>query len=69
MKVFFVGDVDLFGILESLDEQIEKVKEEVLSRKEILDKVEKLKYVKEEEKWFDDYEKVIIILCFNSYIL
>ncbi|CAF2295451.1 unnamed protein product [Brassica napus] len=51
------GDADLFGILESLDEQIEKAKEEALSRKEILDKVEKLKHAKEEEKWLDDYEK------------
>ncbi|XP_013745117.2 65-kDa microtubule-associated protein 5-like [Brassica napus] len=51
------GDADLSGILESLDEQIEKAKEEALSRKEILDKVEKLKHAKEEEKWLDDYEK------------
>ncbi|WZY90668.1 hypothetical protein YC2023_047403 [Brassica napus] len=56
-KVSFAGDADLFGILESLDEQIEKAKEEALSRKEILDKVEKLKHAKEEEKWLDDYEK------------
>ncbi|CAN7137903.1 unnamed protein product [Brassica rapa subsp. narinosa] len=56
-KVSFAGDADLSGILESLDEQIEKAKEEALSRKEILDKVEKLKHAKEEEKWLDDYEK------------
>lgn len=57
-KVSFAGDADLSDILESLDEQIEKAKEEASSRKEILDKVEKLKHAKEEEKWLDDYEKV-----------
>ncbi|CAF1868817.1 unnamed protein product [Brassica napus] len=56
-KVSFAGDADLSDILESLDEQIEKAKEEASSRKEILDKVEKLKHAKEEEKWLDDYEK------------
>ncbi|KAL0740234.1 hypothetical protein Bca4012_081747 [Brassica carinata] len=51
------GNADLSDILASLDEQIEKAKAEALSRKEIFDKVEKLKHAKEEEKWLDDYEK------------
>ncbi|KAG2285316.1 hypothetical protein Bca52824_044920 [Brassica carinata] len=57
MNVSFAGNADLSDILASLDEQIEKAKAEALSRKEILDKVEKLKHAKEEEKWLDDYEK------------
>ena len=64
-KVSFAGDADLSDILESLDAQIEKAKEEALSRKEILDKVDKLKHAKEEEKWLDDYEKVNTTLCFK----
>ncbi|CAH2058792.1 unnamed protein product [Thlaspi arvense] len=51
------GDCDLSDILASIDGQIEKAKEEAISRKEILDKVEKLRHAKEEEKWLDDYEK------------
>ncbi|KAJ0259564.1 65-kDa microtubule-associated protein 5 [Hirschfeldia incana] len=57
MDLIDSGDADLSDILTSLDAQIEKAKEEALSRKEILDKFEKLKHAKEEEKWLDDYEK------------
>lgn len=45
-------------LLSSMDDQIAKAKEQALSRKDILDKVEKWKYAAEEEKWLDDYEKV-----------
>ncbi|VVB02637.1 unnamed protein product [Arabis nemorensis] len=51
------GDGDLSDILARIDVQIEKAKEEALSRKEILDKVDKWRHAKEEEKWLDDYEK------------
>ncbi|CAH8376541.1 unnamed protein product [Eruca vesicaria subsp. sativa] len=51
------GDADLSDILATLDAQIENAKEEAISRKEILDKVDKLKHAKDEEKWLDDYEK------------
>ncbi|XP_024003963.1 65-kDa microtubule-associated protein 5 [Eutrema salsugineum] len=51
------GDGDLSDILASIDSQIEKAKEEALTRKEILDKVDKWRHAKEEEKWLDDYEK------------
>lgn len=64
-KVSFAGDADLSDILACLDAQIEKAKQEALSRKEILDKVDKLKHAKEEEKWLDDYEKVNTTLCFK----
>ncbi|KAG8656610.1 65-kDa microtubule-associated protein 5 [Manihot esculenta] len=51
------GNVDLSDLLLSMDDQIRKAKEQALSRKEILDKVEKWKYASEEEKWLDEYEK------------
>ncbi|KAJ9159353.1 hypothetical protein P3X46_024862 [Hevea brasiliensis] len=51
------GNVDLSDLLSSMDDQIRKAKEQALSRKEILDKVEKWKCASEEEKWLDEYEK------------
>ncbi|ESR45617.1 hypothetical protein CICLE_v10000741mg [Citrus x clementina] len=51
------GNVDLSDLLSSMDDQIAKAKEEALSRKDILDKVEKWKHGAEEEQWLDDYEK------------
>lgn len=41
-----------------MDDQIIKAKEQALSRKDILDKVEKCIFAFEEEKWLDEYEKV-----------
>lgn len=57
----FTGKADLSDLLSSLDDQIVKAKEEAQSRKEILEKVEKWQYASEEEKWLDEYEKVIIV--------
>ncbi|CAH8392937.1 unnamed protein product [Eruca vesicaria subsp. sativa] len=51
------GSGDLSHILASIDSQIEKAKEEALTRKEILDKVDKWTNAKKEERWLDDYEK------------
>lgn len=45
-------------LLSSMDDQIIKAKEQALSRKDILDKVEKCIFAFEEEKWLDEYEKV-----------
>ncbi|KAK6228562.1 hypothetical protein SCA6_000902, partial [Theobroma cacao] len=55
------SDVDLSNLLSSMDDEITKAKQEALSRKDILDKVEKWKHASEEEKWLDDYEKVNLI--------
>ncbi|KAK6271342.1 hypothetical protein POUND7_008440 [Theobroma cacao] len=55
------GDVNLSNLLSSMDDEITKAKQEALSRKDILDKVEKWKHASEEEKWLDDYEKVNLI--------
>ncbi|KAF9596246.1 hypothetical protein IFM89_008409 [Coptis chinensis] len=51
------GNVDLSDLLLGMDDQINKAKEEAVSRKEILDKVEKWKFACEEESWLDDYER------------
>ncbi|KAG6528371.1 hypothetical protein ZIOFF_010525 [Zingiber officinale] len=51
------GKEDLFDLLSSMDNQIQKAKEQALSRKDILEKVDKWKYASEEEKWLDNYEK------------
>ncbi|KAM1251702.1 hypothetical protein ACFX13_040629 [Malus domestica] len=51
------GRVGLSDLLSSMDDQILKAKEQALSRKDILDKVEKCKFASEEEKWLDEYEK------------
>ncbi|XP_022764685.1 65-kDa microtubule-associated protein 5 isoform X2 [Durio zibethinus] len=51
------GNVDVSNLLSSMDDQIAKAKQEALSRKDILDKVEKWRHASEEEKWLDDYEK------------
>ncbi|XP_044460757.1 65-kDa microtubule-associated protein 5 [Mangifera indica] len=57
MSLIDSGNVDLSDLLSSMDDQIAKAKEEALSRKDILDKVEKWKHASEEEKWLDEYEK------------
>ncbi|KAM7511851.1 hypothetical protein LguiB_010726 [Lonicera macranthoides] len=51
------GNVDLSDLLSSMDDQIAKAKEQALSRKDILDKVEKWKHSLEEENWLDEYER------------
>ncbi|KAG6618182.1 65-kDa microtubule-associated protein 5-like [Carya illinoinensis] len=51
------GNVDLSDLLSSMDDQIAKAKEQALSRKDILDKVEKWRYATEEEKWLEEYER------------
>ena len=45
-------------MLSGIDDQIVKANEQALSRKDILDKVEKWKYASDEENWLDDYERV-----------
>ncbi|KAJ4978699.1 hypothetical protein NE237_009479 [Protea cynaroides] len=51
------GNVDLSNLLSSMDDRIAKAKEQALSRKDILDKVEKWTFACEEESWLDDYER------------
>ncbi|KAL2326289.1 hypothetical protein Fmac_025347 [Flemingia macrophylla] len=51
------GNVDLSNLLQSMDDQIRQAKEQALSRRDILDRVEKWKFAAEEEKWLDEYER------------
>lgn len=54
----FVGAVDPACILEQIELQISKVKEEAFSRKEILEKVEKWLGACDEECWLEEYNRV-----------
>lgn len=45
-------------MLEQIDSEIAKVKEEASSRKEILEKVEKWMTACEEESWLEEYNRV-----------
>ncbi|KAF7836261.1 65-kDa microtubule-associated protein 5 [Senna tora] len=51
------GNISLSDLLQSMDDQIRKAKEQALSRKDILDKVDKWKLAAEEENWLDEYER------------
>lgn len=57
-QFFFSGNVDLSDLLSSMDDQVAEAKEQALSRKDILDKVEKWQFALQEEKWLEDYERV-----------
>lgn len=52
------GNVEPAELITDLDNQIVKAREEALSRKEILDKVEKWMSACEEESWLEDYNRV-----------
>ena len=56
------GNVEPSELLADMDNQIIKAKEEAVSRKEILDKVEKWMSACEEESWLDDYNRVYLHL-------
>ncbi|KAL9225242.1 hypothetical protein vseg_001191 [Gypsophila vaccaria] len=49
------GALDPASVLEQIELEIGKVKEEAFSRKEILEKVEKWLSAREEEEWLDEY--------------
>ncbi|XP_027341493.1 65-kDa microtubule-associated protein 1-like [Abrus precatorius] len=51
------GNIEPTELLADMDKQIAKAKEEALSRKEILDKVEKWMSACEEESWLEDYNR------------
>ncbi|XP_002525548.2 65-kDa microtubule-associated protein 5 [Ricinus communis] len=51
------GNADLADLLSSMDDQIRKAKDQALSRKDILERVEKWKCASEEEQWLDEYER------------
>ncbi|XP_042490660.1 65-kDa microtubule-associated protein 1-like [Macadamia integrifolia] len=57
MAMIDSGNIEPSELLADMDNQIVKAKEEALSRKEILDKVEKWMSACEEESWLEDYNR------------
>ncbi|WCJ33000.1 microtubule-associated protein 65-2 [Euphorbia peplus] len=57
MELIDSGNVEPADLLADMDNQISKAKEESLSRRDILDKVEKWMSACEEESWLDDYNR------------
>ncbi|KAJ9556474.1 hypothetical protein OSB04_011088 [Centaurea solstitialis] len=51
------GDIDPLYLLEQVDFQISKVKEEASSRKDILEKIDKWLAACEEETWLEEYNR------------
>ena len=58
MALIDSGSVEPSELLDDMDAQIIKAKEEALSRKDILDKVDKWMSACEEESWLEDYNRV-----------
>ncbi len=56
-----VGIVDPTQLLSQMENQIVQAKQEALTRKEILEKMEKWMSACEEEGWLEDYNKVCYI--------
>lgn len=52
--------MDPASILEQIEMEVSKVKEEAFSRKELLEKVEKWLSAREEEEWLEQYNQVVI---------
>ncbi|CAN1242310.1 65-kDa microtubule-associated protein 1 [Linum perenne] len=60
MALINSGNIEPTELLADMDSQISKAKEEALSRKEILDKVEKWMSACEEESWLEDYNRALV---------
>lgn len=58
MSLIESGNVEPAELLSDMDNQIARAREEALSRKDILDKVEKWMSACEEESWLEDYNRV-----------
>lgn len=64
------GNVEPSELLVDMDNQIIRAKEEALSRKDILDKVEKWMSACEEESWLEDYNRVCMCSFYRyKYII
>ncbi|XVF77345.1 hypothetical protein PTKIN_Ptkin14bG0035400 [Pterospermum kingtungense] len=57
MALIDSGNVEPAELIADMDHQIARAKEEALSRKEILDRVEKWMSACEEESWLEDYNR------------
>lgn len=63
LAIIDAGNVEPTELIADMDSQILHAKEETLSRKEILDRVEKWMSACEEESWLEDYNRVFLHLC------
>ena len=68
MEMIDSGDVEPSELLADMDNQIAKAKDEALSRKDILDKVEKWMSACEEESWLEDYNRVYHHIFARAFI-
>lgn len=59
--------VDSSELVATIEAQILKAKEEVLSRKEIMDKINKWMASCDEENWLDEYNQVDSIFILQSF--
>ena len=66
MAIIESGNVEPSELLADMDSKISKAKEEALSRKEILERVEKWMSACEEESWLEDYNRVIYHFIVSS---
>ncbi|KAG4961873.1 hypothetical protein JHK86_038741 [Glycine max] len=57
MALIDSGNIELTELLANMDNQIAKAKEEAVSQKDILDKVEKWMSACDEESWLEDYNR------------
>lgn len=53
--------MDPCELLANIEEQINKAKDEAVSRKEIIDRIERWLSACEEENWLEDYNLVSIV--------
>ena len=59
--------VDSSELVATIEAQILKAKEEVLSRKEVMDKLNKWMAACDEENWLDEYNQVDSIFILQSF--
>lgn len=57
-ELVFSGLVDPSELLANIEAQIIKVKDEALSRKDIMDRIDRWLFACEEEKWLEEYNQV-----------
>lgn len=62
------GVADPACVLEQIELEIGKVKEEAFSRKELLEKVEKWMAACEEESWLEEYNRVECLTQSSFYV-
>lgn len=60
MDLIESGNVEPSELLADMDSKTSKAKEEALSRKEILERIEKWMSACEEESWLEDYNRVCV---------